>query len=62
MERRKLLYTVDGNAKLSVATKENSMEITQEKKKKRERIELPYNPNITLRIFIQKIKKNKKLF
>ena len=34
MERRKLLYTVDGNAKLSVATKENSMEITQEKKKK----------------------------
>ena len=53
MAKRKLSYTVDGNVKLSVATKENIMEILQKKKKKR--IELPYNPNVTLRIFIQKI-------
>ena len=51
--KRKLSYTVDGNVKLSVGTKENSMEIPPKKKKMR--IELPYNPNITLRIFIQKI-------
>ena len=34
MEKRKLSYTVDGNVKLSVATKEKIMEILQKKKKK----------------------------
>ena len=35
MEKRKLSYTVDGNVKLSVATKEKIMEILQKKKKKK---------------------------